>query len=255
MGPRIGFHLLLPVYPFPWPSSNSEGTCDTLYLVDVDPQASLTKYFLDDAFKQLPLTMYHGLVEGKRIPPLKIREGLHFLPARNEDIPLTQAEVELPQKYRFDFQQRLGKLLAQYPDYDYLLIDTPGNVSIFTVLSLAAANIAIIPVKSEKAAEQATDDIMETIEQVRGTSEEPGLNPKLIIWGILPTLYESHVNHHKQVIEQLVKKYGDLVYTEPSRKTNDYNNAHVIKGSVGEISQDLGQYWQRIAKSVIAKGA
>jgi chromosome partitioning protein len=217
--------------------------------VDLDPQASLTKYFLDESYIELELAIYHGLILGKHIPPVVVSERLQFLPARNE-IPLTNAEVELPQRFRFDFQRRLAVVL-RYKDFDYILIDTPGNVSIFTVLALAAADLAIVPVKTERIAEQATQDVMDLLGEVKGTDEIAGLNPDLVIWGILPTLYEGQVNHHKQVLQLLKHRYGELVYAEPSKKSNDYNNAHTIKEDVGAVNADLGAYWDRVAACVI----
>jgi chromosome partitioning protein len=198
--------------------------------------------------------MYHALIQGKRITPVVVTEWLHLLPAKNDTVPLVNAEVELPQKFRFDYQKRLEKILKLYSEYNDIIIDTPGNVSIFTVLALASANLAIIPVKTERVAEQATDDIIELIQQVKGDSESPGLNPNLTIWGILPTMYEGRVSHHQQVLQILQYKYNSLVYVEPSRKTDAYNKAHALKSDVSELDIELGRYWNRIAESVIQKG-
>jgi chromosome partitioning protein len=220
-------------------------------LVDLDPQASITRYFLDDEYEHLESTLYHALMNGRKITAVPIQDNLAFLPAINGDVPLVNAEVELPQKYRFDFQKRLKKALDLYRDDDYIIVDTPGNVSIFTVLALAAANLAIVTVKTEKSAEQATGDIMDLIDQVKGTTEEPGLNPGLKIWGVLPTLYESRVLHHQQILQVLQLKYGELVYTEPSKKSNEYNNAHALKADVSVRDTELGQYWDRLAANVM----
>jgi chromosome partitioning protein len=222
-------------------------------LVDLDPQASITKYFLDDDYTEIEYTLYHAL-HGRRIAAVQIRDGLAFLPAINGQVPLVNAEIELPQKYRFDFQKRLARALAFYKDDDYLIVDTPGNVSMFTVLALAAADLVVVPVKSERSAEQATDDIMDLISQVQGTEVEPGLNPDLKLWGILPTLYESRVKHHNQVVEILRYKYKGLVYPEASKKSNEYNNAHVLKTDVSARDAELGRYWDRVAASIINGG-
>ena len=219
-------------------------------LVDTDPQASLTKYFLDDGYEQLETTMYHALVDLQRINPVLVHETLHFLPAKNAEVSLTKAEIELPQKDRINYNRRLKKVLGLYPEYDYILVDTPGNVSIFTVMALIAADMVVVPVRTEKSAEQATNEIMEVIEDVKVED----VNPGLVIWGILPTLFEGHVNSHNQVVAVLKEKYGDLIYPEPSKKTDVYNVAHLQKVDVGIRSAELGAYWDRIAESVIAKG-
>jgi chromosome partitioning protein len=222
--------------------------------IDLDPQASLTKYFLDDQYKHLELTMYHALIQGRKIPPVIVTKQLHLLPAKNDAVPLVNAEVELPQKFRFDYQRQLEKVMKLYPEYDDIIIDTPGNISIFTVLALAAATLAMIPVKTERAAEQATDDIIELISQVKGERDNPGLNPTLTTWGILPTMYEGRVSHHQQVLQILHYKHKSLVYDEPSKKTDAYNKAHALKSDVNELDRELGKYWERVAESVMQKG-
>jgi chromosome partitioning protein len=220
-------------------------------IVDADPQASVTKYFLEDGYTAIEHTLYHLLMLGLKIPAIPIIDGLDFLPAINGIQPLTNAEAQLPLKYRFDFQLRLRKMLAKYKEDDYIVIDTPGNVSLFTALALTAAHLAIVPVKTEISAEQATEDIMQEIRQLQGTEDEPGNNPELQIWGILPTLYEGQVKHHRQVVDILKYKYGSLVYPEPSKKSNEYNNAHALKTDVSARDAELGRYWDRIAASVI----
>jgi chromosome partitioning protein len=222
-------------------------------LIDADPQGSLTKYLLED-FRDLDHTLYHALVDGVKVEPVVINDHLSLLPAVNGVQPLVNADVEMQQKYRYDFQKRLRKVIrANYKDKaDYIIIDTPGNVSTFTVLALAAADLAIIPVKTELSAEQATEDILEAISDVRGEAgDDEGLNPSLKIWGILPTLYEKSTRHHKEIVEVLKMKHGKLVYEEPSRKSNQYNNAHALRSDVSVLDPDLGAYWDRIVASIL----
>jgi chromosome partitioning protein len=216
-------------------------------LIDIDPQASMSQHFLGERWKDQQPTIYNALVSLEPITPLTISEQLDFLPAHDE---LLEAEIKLPKITHGYYQPRLAMLLQKYPNYAYAVIDTPGNVSMFTTIALTAAHLAVVPTKTELAAERSTRDILGLIEDIRAG----GLNPQLEIWGILPTLFQSNVAHHKEVLEVLRDKYNSLLYQEPSRQTTKYNDATALKADVSILDAELGKYWDRVAASVIEKG-
>ena len=217
--------------------------------IDADPQASASLHFLGLAYKQQRPTLFDALhkpTEPVRIEPLLIKPNLHLLPAHDE---LEQAELSLVSKPGYFWQQQLLKLIRLYQGFDYIIIDTPGSrVSIFTTLALTAANLVIVPMKTEYGQQQATIDSLSLIEDVKG-----GLNPKLELWGILPNQYRSHVLHDREVLQILKEDYGELVY-EPSRHTTKYNDAMAARADINELDTALGQYWDAVAASVIKKG-
>ncbi len=216
--------------------------------VDFDPQASASLHFLGRKYKEQQPTIYNALMTLQPIEPLQIRDNLSLLPAHDE---LERAEVELTQRKGAFYQPQLARLLTNYQNsYDYCIIDTPGSrISTFTIIALTAGNVVIVPAKTEIAHEDATKDTMNLIEDVRSAD---GLNPKLTIWGILPNQVENNL-HHKEVLDILKEEYGDLVYPEPSRKTTKYNDATSMKVDICELDPELGDYWDRIAASVIEK--
>src|SRR5437870_12244110 len=57
-------------------------------LVDLDPQASLTEYFLDPA--DPPVTVFNLLIEGTPLQPLQLGEYISLIPA---NIDLAAAEI------------------------------------------------------------------------------------------------------------------------------------------------------------------
>jgi cellulose biosynthesis protein BcsQ len=119
---------------------------------------------------------------------------------------------------------------------------------IFTTLALTAAHQAIVPMKTEYGQQQATIDSLQLIEDVRN-----GLNPHLILWGMLPNQYRSHVLHDREVLQLIREDYGALVY-EPSRQTTKYNDAMGAKADISELDASLGTYWDSVAVSVMQKG-
>jgi chromosome partitioning protein len=79
-------------------------------LVDLDPQASLTEYFLDPADQAA--TVYNLLIEGTPLQPLQLGDTIRLLPA---NIDLAAAEVLLPAKT--NHEKRLSRFLRAY-EYD-----------------------------------------------------------------------------------------------------------------------------------------
>ncbi len=219
--------------------------------VDADPQGTASLHFYGVNYREVQPTLYNALITLEPIVPFIVNEKLHVLTAHDE---LSRAEVDLTQKQGYYYQVQLQRLLKKYKDYDIVVIDTPGSTaSIFPTLALTTANVAIVPLKTEFASERANGDTMNLIEDIRGTQDEPGLNPKLITWGILPTQFEMNVIHHKDVLASMKDQYGDLVYPEPSRKTNKYNDATALCCDIRDLDPTLGDYWDRVSASVLEK--
>lgn len=212
-------------------------------LVDLDPQGSLSEYFLVEQAEAQDTTIYNALIDIKRIEPFVINDRVHLLPAHDE---LSAAELELPSKP--NAQKRLAKVLSFY-QYDFCLVDCPPNLGIFTVNALAAAHQVLIPSKTELSSERTIKLIMRTIADV----QQSDLNAGLIIWGILPTLFNSRKAHHNEVLLAMKYKHGEKVYQEPSKETTRYNDAFTARTDVSVFDKELGKYWDRIAATFLAE--
>ena len=215
----------------------------TILLVDLDPQGSLSEYFLADQADLQEVTVYNALSDLRRIEPLSITKQIALLPAHDE---LAGAELELPNKV--NGQKRLAKVLSFYQaDYDFCLLDCPPSLGILTINALASAHHVMIPVKTEISAERALKRIKNTIKDIQYSD----LNGHLTIWGILPTIYDSRKAHHNEVLQALRYKYGAEVYQEPSRETTKYNDATVLKADVSALDKVLAAYWDRLAATLV----
>lgn len=231
----------------PAPTSETEGA--TL-LIDLDPQASLSQHALGANYEQQEPTVYDALVGLKRIEPIKLQKRLYILSAHNG---LEQAEIELPRPGAF-YQVQLRKMLALYPEFRRIIIDTPGSrISIFATLALTAAKYAVIPAKCEISHYYATVDTLALIEDVKS-----GLNPALEVWAILPNQYED-TRHSKEIFElytELKDPKGNPypVYREPSRRTTKYNDATSMNVDARRLddSGTIGTYWDRVLQALIA---
>jgi chromosome partitioning protein len=93
-------------------------------------------------------------------------------------------------------------------DYHFILVDCPPSLNMLTVNALVAADSVLIPIQCEYYALEGLTALVETIEKIRKV-----LNPKLKIEGLLRTMYDPRNNLANQVSAQLLKHFGDKVYT------------------------------------------
>lgn len=213
-------------------------------LVDIDPQGSLTEYFIGNP-TMLTATIYDALLNGVTVKPLVIGELVHLLPAT---IDLAAAEIQLPSKR--NQEHTLERYLRQFTaNYDYCLIDCPPSLGVLTANALTAANAVLVPVSTELMAERTVKLILATVDDIR----ESELNPRLKIWRILPTLYDARLMHHREMLQALQMKYGKLLYPEPVRATTKYKDAVTLQGDISELDPKLGVFWDDLAGVLLSE--
>lgn len=206
-------------------------------LVDMDPQGSLTEYFVSPA--TLEITLYDALMYSFTVTPLVLGEYIGLIPAT---IDLAKAEILLPSKR--NQEHTLERVLRPYTDqYDYCLIDCPPSLGTMTVNALTAARWAIVPVSTELMAERTVKLILETIADI----VESELNQDLKVWRIVPTMYDQRLAHHREILEALRAKYGELLYGEPVRATTKYKDSVTMQTDVSDLDKRLGVYWDELA--------
>lgn len=129
--------------------------------------------------------------------------GYDVLPA-NAD--LTVAEVSLLQQT--EREQRLHKGLAPIKAlYDFIIIDCPPSLNMLTLNALVAADSVLIPMQCEYYALEGLASLLTTIRQV-----QTSLNPKLVIEGVLRTMYDARNRLAVDVSKQLLEHFGSQVY-------------------------------------------
>lgn len=208
-------------------------------LVDMDPQGSLTEYFVNPV--ELTATIYDALLNGATVKPLQLGKYIQLLPA---NIDLAAAEIQLPAK--LNQERTLTRVLRNY-EADYIIIDCPPSLGVLTANSLTAAQRVLVPVTCELMAERTIKLILSTIDDVRETE----LNPDLKVWRIVPTLYDQRLAHHREILEALKVKYGSMLYEEPVKATTKYKDAVTNRSDVSDLDAKLGDYWDTFAQLLI----
>ena len=175
-------------------------------LVDFDPQGALS-VGLGIQPHELDATVYNLLMErGLTARDVLFKtnvDGMDLLPS---NIDLSGAEVQLVHEVGREFV--LGRVLQPViPDYDVILIDCQPSLGLLTVNALACADGVIVPLECEYFALRGVALLMETIDKVSSR-----ISPKLVLDGLLATMYDSRTLHTREVLAGVVKGFGDKVY-------------------------------------------
>ena len=175
-------------------------------LVDLDPQGNATMGSGVDK-RSLERSSYEVLMGEASVAEVVVaveHSSYSLLPA-NAD--LTGAEVALLEEIGREMRLRQALKPAR-ESYDYLIVDCPPSLNMLTVNALVAADSIMIPMQCEYYALEGLSALLETVEKIRSL-----LNPGLRVEGLLRTMYDPRNNLSTQVSQQLVKHFGNKVYS------------------------------------------
>jgi chromosome partitioning protein len=175
-------------------------------LVDLDPQASLTRLL-----GVQPETLSHSIAD-VLLRPETASEAIRathlplvdLLPANTS---LANAEKQLIS--RINRERALARVLPGLSEgYDFVLLDCPPALDLLNTNGLAAADTVIIPLESSTVALQALREFLGTVAEV--TRE---LNPRLTIGGIFLTKHQPHTTHSQEVHRAVMSQFPGHVFT------------------------------------------
>jgi chromosome partitioning protein len=175
-------------------------------VVDIDPQANCTTSFGIDA-RSMPVSIYDVLVGDKAVSEAIITtnwDNLFLLPS----VPaLAGIVIELNAMPPRDRATQLRSRLTDIAEYDYILIDSPPSLGVLTVNALATADGVIVPVQCEYLALEGLAQLVRTISLI-----QKGLNPALVVKGVVMTMYDARTTLSKQVEQEVRNYFNDRVY-------------------------------------------
>jgi len=173
-------------------------------LVDFDPQGMATMGLGKP--KEAKKGVYQALLNGGDLMDFVQGAGLdnfYICPCSPE---LSGAEVEL---YSKDNREKWLKAALEKIKrfFNFIFIDCPPSLGFLTINALTAADSIIIPVQCEFFCMEGIPDLFQTLETVRTY-----FNPKLIIEGIILTMYDERTNLSKQVAEEIRKSLKKITF-------------------------------------------
>jgi chromosome partitioning protein len=175
-------------------------------VADLDPQgnASTGMGIRHDARE---VTVYDVVVSeaeiGRAIVPTQV-ERLHAVPAT---IDLAGAEIELVSQ--FSRESRLKKALEPVREgvYDFILLDCPPSLGLLTINALTAAEELIVPIQCEYYALEGLGQLLRNVSLV-----QQNINSGLRLSGIVMTMFDPRTKLSEQVVQEVQRHFGDLVY-------------------------------------------
>ena len=175
-------------------------------VADLDPQgnASTGMGIRHDAREA---TVYDVVVSEAEIQEAIVHtpvERLHAVPAT---IDLAGAEIELVSQ--FSRESRLKKAIEPVLEgaYDFILLDCPPSLGLLTINALTAAEELIVPIQCEYYALEGLGQLLRNVSLV-----QQNINSGLRLSGIVMTMFDPRTKLSEQVVGEVKRHFGDLVY-------------------------------------------
>jgi chromosome partitioning protein len=177
----------------------------TVLVIDLDPQGNAsTGLGIDQGSRDI--TTYQVLTG--EVPP---REAVAQTPvpglwAIPSTIDLAGAEIELVSQ--FSREMRLRKSVEELTgSFDFIFLDCPPSLGLLTVNALSAADELIVPIQCEYYALEGLGQLLRNVRLV-----QQNLNQRLILSGIVLTMFDPRTRLSEQVVEEVRRFFGHRVY-------------------------------------------
>lgn len=158
-------------------------------LIDMDSQGNLSQALgIDEPEKQVK----HALLDNEPLPILTIGERYDLAPS---DLELAYADLELVQVVGGVNQLR-NAIAPLRSNYDYILIDCPPALNIFTNSALVASQSCLVTLQPEVSALKGINSLIDRITQVRDR-----INHELTVEGIVLTMVDRRLKLHRDMID------------------------------------------------------
>jgi chromosome partitioning protein len=203
-------------------------------VIDMDPQATLTFLFNQDEriLQEQGKTLYFALVQDIPLASIVVPGNPALVPS---SIILSKTERELMPMMRYTSTLLRDRLEAIRQEYDFILIDCPPSLNILTSNALTAADLVLIPVKTDILSILGISILLEDIEGVMARD-----NHGLRIWGVLPTIYNRNLNNDKEAMQALraILEEKRIPVLDPIPRSTLYDRAATDGKPLVLMSQD-----------------
>ena len=175
-------------------------------VVDLDPQGNASTG-LGIRHEAREITVYDVIVAEAPIDDAIVPTPVDRLEALPSTIDLAGAEIELVSQ--FSREGRLKRALETVREgrYDYILLDCPPSLGLLTVNAMTAAEELIVPIQCEYYALEGLGQLLRNVNLV-----QQNINPGLRLSGIVMTMYDPRTKLSEQVVDEVRRFFGELVY-------------------------------------------
>jgi chromosome partitioning protein len=184
---------------------------ESVLICDLDPQGNASTGL---GIARVPgmKSTYHVLMEEASLGEVLIESEVPRLCCAPSTMDLLGAEIELSQVERktYRLQDAINLEIregATGRDFTYILIDCPPSLNLLTINALSAADAVLVPLQCEFFALEGLSQLLKTVERVRSN-----LNPRLVIQGVVLTMFDRRNSLSEQVAEDVRSVLGETVY-------------------------------------------
>jgi chromosome partitioning protein len=175
-------------------------------VIDLDPQGNASTG-LGIRHEAREVTVYDVLASDADIRGAIVQTPLENLFAVPSTIDLAGAEIELVSQFSRELRLRRALDPLRRGVFDFILLDCPPSLSLLTINALAAAEELIVPIQCEYYALEGLGQLLRNVRLV-----QQNVNPGLRLSGIVMTMFDPRTKLSEQVVEEVRKYFGDLVY-------------------------------------------
>jgi chromosome partitioning protein len=182
---------------------------ERVLVIDLDPQGNASTG-LGIERKPGQKSSYHVLIGEASLADVVVDSGIPRLTCAPSTIDLLGAELELATLDRktHRLQDALNLLFAAASEpYTYVLIDCPPALTLLTINALVSADAVLVPLQCEFFALEGLSQLMKTVDRVKAS-----LNPRLIIQGVVLTMFDRRNSLSAQVADDVREVLGEKVY-------------------------------------------
>jgi chromosome partitioning protein len=182
----------------------------SVLIVDADPQCNSTSYFLDPNLppNETLAAIYDGeiteqtarqIIRPTRISRLDIAPGGFSLSARVWEIVQDKKSGLMIGEF--------VKQAAKHKKYDFVFIDCPPDIGIFTMGAFFASDYILIPIQPERLSVEGVEQLMIKVQEfwkIRGENK-----PQIL--GTVTTMFHGQNRSHKEWAPKIEEICGELL--------------------------------------------
>lgn len=183
---------------------------ETVLICDLDPQGNASTGL---GITRHPGTKsaYHVLMGEAAIGETLVDSGIPRLACVPSTMDLLGAELELSEVDRktHRLQDAIARDLQGEAGsaFTYVLVDCPPSLNLLTINALTAADAVLVPLQCEFFALEGLSQLLKTVDRVKAN-----LNPKLVIQGVVLTMFDKRNSLSEQVAQDVRSVLGEKVY-------------------------------------------
>ncbi|MEE8299882.1 MAG: ParA family protein [Desulfatiglandales bacterium] len=218
-------------------------------LVDCDPQGNATTSLGVDPSSLKP-SLYDVILGGYVGNEVILDTKIPMLKLIGANPDLFGAEVEMFSRKKKEYL--LHNILSKFRDqYDYIFIDCPPSLGFLTLNALAAADSFLVPLQCEYLAMEGLTQLLNTVRLVK-----KGLNPSLMMIGILLTMFDRRNNLSHQVSKEVRHHFRGSVFQTIIPRNVSLSEATSYGKPIilYDIRSKGSQSYLELAREIILKG-